>query len=156
MPGGSPPPTAKAHHHRCASLNDDMALGTASLIANADFFDAVHPYFWTLSAGGTLNATSFVDDATIVATARAHSIELMPLVYGGDNASLIESVISSPAAIAAHVKILVDLAVSHNYDGIELDYEHLWTASDRPGYTALVQQLAAGLHAHGKELSLAV
>jgi spore germination protein YaaH len=50
----------------------------------------------------------------------------------------------------------VNLAVSHNYDGIELDYEHLWSGSDRPGYTALVTALAAGLHAQGKELSLAV
>lgn len=152
----SPTPPAPVPHHRCAWLNDDVALGTASLIANADSLDAVHPYFWTLQATGSVTTTSFTDDATIVATAHAHNIKLMPLVYGGDDTSAIRNVISSPAAIAAHVTTLVNLAVSHNYDGIELDYEHLWSASDRPGYTALVQQLTAGLHAQGKDLSLAV
>ena len=80
----------------------------------------------------------------------------MPLVYGGDDATMIRSVIASPASIAAHVQVLVNLAVSHHYDGIELDYEHLWSGSDRPGYTQLATQLAAALHAQGKELSLAV
>src|SRR5438874_1259507 len=70
--GGTPPAPMKVRHHRCAWLNDDVALGTASLIANASFFDAVHPYFWTLSASGTLNATSFADDSTIVSTARSN------------------------------------------------------------------------------------
>src|SRR6185312_10054505 len=57
-----------------------------SLIDNADFFDAVHPYFWTLTSSGNVTQTSFTDDATIVATARAHNIKLMPLVYGTDDA----------------------------------------------------------------------
>jgi chitinase len=152
----TPPTPAPPSHHRCAWLNDDVALGTASLIANADFFDAVHPYFWMLTTSGNLAPTSFTDDATIVSTAQAHKIKLMPLVYGGDDTSAIRNVIASPAAIAAHVQTLVQLAVSHHYDGIELDYEHLWSASDRPGYTALVTQLAQALHAQGKELSLAV
>src|SRR5690348_4215646 len=74
-PTPSPAPTtpttpAVPSHHRCAWLNDDVALGTASLIANADFFDAVHPYFWTLTGGGNVAKTSFTDDATIVSTAR--------------------------------------------------------------------------------------
>ncbi|MCU1278588.1 MAG: hypothetical protein JWM53_2134 [bacterium] len=156
-PPPTPPPGAKVpSHHRCAWLNDDVGLGTASLVANAEFFDAVHPYWWTLAAGGNVAATSFVDDATIVATAHAHSIKLMPLVYGGDDASAIRNAIGSPSAIAAHANVLVQLAVARQYDGIELDYEHLWSASDRAGYTALVTQIAAGLHAHGKELSLAV
>jgi spore germination protein YaaH len=159
-PAPTPTPTSPQpqvpSHHRCAWLNDDVALGTASLIANADFFDAVHPYFWTLTTSGSVTPTSFTDDATIVSTARAHNIKLMPLVYGSDNVQAIRNVISSPSAIAAHVTVLVNLAVSHNYDGIELDYEHLWAASDRAGYTELVKELTAGLHAQGKELSLAV
>lgn len=150
------PPPATLSHRRCAWMNDNIELGKASFAANADFFDDVHPYWWTLNAAGGVNATSWPDDAQLLATAQAHHVKVMPLVYGGDDASLIRNVISSPTAIAAHVQVLVNLAVSHHYDGIELDYEHLWDGSDRPGYTALVTQLAAGLHAQGKELSLSV
>jgi chitinase len=150
------PPTTTVAHHRCGWMNDDIALGKASFVANADFFDAIHPYWWTLGNNGTVSATSWVDDATVVSTSTTHKIKLMPLVYGGDDASLIRAVFATPASITAHVSTLVNLAVTHHYDGIELDYEHLWSGSDRPGYTALVTQLAAGLHAQGKELSLAV
>jgi chitinase len=154
--GPSAPTPQTLSHHRCAWLNDNVALGTAALQANAGFFDAVHPYWWTLGPTGNVNTTSFTDDATITATARAHSIKLMPLVYGGDDANTIRNVLKSDSAIATHAAALVQLAVSHQYDGIELDYEHLWDAGDRAGYVALVSQLAKGLHAQNKELSLAV
>jgi chitinase len=137
-------------------MNDNIDLGKASFVANADFFDAVHPAWWTLTAAGNVSATSWADDAIVISTAHAHSVKLMPLVYGGDDVSAIRAVISSPTVIAAHVQTLVQLAVSRNYDGLELDYEHLWAASDRPGYTQLVTDLAKALHAQGKDLSLAV
>lgn len=144
-------------HHRCAWMNDDIALGKASLAANADFFDAVHPYWWSLaSSSGTLSPTRWADDATVVAIAHQHAMKLMPLVYGGNNVAVIRAVIGSAASISAHVSALAQLAAAHGYDGIELDYEHLWSAGDRAGYTALVTQLASALHARGMQLSLAV
>ena len=147
------PPLA---HRRCGWMNDNPSAAKASFVANVDFFDAIHPYWWTLTSTGNVTATSWVDDATVISTAQGHKIKLMPLVYGGNDASMIRAVIGSSSAIAAHVQVLVNLAVSRHYDGLELDYEHLWQASDRPGFTQLVTQLAAGLHAQGKELSLAV
>jgi spore germination protein YaaH len=137
-------------------MNDNIELGKASLDANADYFDAIHPFWWSLNADGTVSATSWTDDADVLATTKAHSIKLMPLVYGGDNVSAIRGVISSAATMATHVQTLAQLATAHNYDGIEIDYEHLWDAGDRAGYTAFVTQLATALHAEGKELSLAV
>lgn len=152
----SPTPAPTLSHHRCARINDNIELGKASFVANADLFDAVSPAWWTLTAVGNVSATSWTDDATVISTARTHSVKLMPLVYGGDDVSASRAVLSSPPAIAAHVQALVQLAVSRNYDGIEIDYEHLWAASDRLGYTQLVIQLAKALHAQGKDLSLAV
>ena len=152
--GGAP--AQQLSHRRCGWMNDDIALGKASFAANADFFDTIHPYWFTLNADGTLTATSWADDAAVIATAHAHKVALMPLVYGGDVAASIRNVISSPAAITAHVNLLVQLAVSRQYDGLEMDYEHLWQASDRAGYTALMVALAQALHAQGKTLSLAV
>ena len=55
-----------------------------------------------------------------------------------------------------HAQALADLVTQHGYDGIELDYEHLWSSADRPGFVALVAQVAAALHAQGKLLSLAL
>jgi spore germination protein YaaH len=63
---------------------------------------------------------------------------------------------ASPAAIAAHAAAITDLVIKHGYDGIELDYEHLWTAADRAPYVALITAVAASLHAQGKLLTLAL
>jgi spore germination protein YaaH len=63
---------------------------------------------------------------------------------------------ASPQAIAQHAQTLTNLVMQHGYDGIELDYEHLWSSSDRAPYTALMQAVATSLHAQGKELTLAL
>src|SRR5205814_3726222 len=45
---------------------------------------------------------------------------------------------------------------AHRYDGVDIDYENLWQASDRAGLTALLAELAIAMHAQGKEVSMAV
>jgi spore germination protein YaaH len=144
-------------HTRCGWLGaDTAAAGTASFVAHPDYFDAVHPKWFTLQPDGTPRGMAFTDDPTVTATARAHHTQLIPLIDYDDVSYLRGPVLSSPAGIKAHVALLVDLAVKHGYDGLELDYEHLWTAADRAGYVALVQQAAAALHAQNKVLTLAV
>jgi len=155
-PTPTPTPTPRVTHQHCGWMNDDIDLGKATLMANLDYFDAVHPFWWSLNADGTVKATSWTDDADVISATKTHAIKLMPLIYGGDDVSAIRSVIGNATTLAAHVKTVVALATSHNYDGIEIDYEHLWASTDRAGYTALVTQLATALHAAGKELSLAV
>lgn len=154
----TPTPTPSPTHQRCGWMGADFqAAGIASFVANADFFDAIHPVWFTANADGTVRTVAgFTDDATIVSTARAHHVALIPLIYGGDDGSIVRTIFASPASIAAHVKVLAKLVADKGYDGLDLDYEHLWTAADRPGYNALVTQLAAALHANGKVLTAAV
>jgi hypothetical protein len=92
--GSTTPPPVAMTHHRCGWMNDDIALGKASFLANIDFFDAIHPYWWTLGANGTVSAGSWVDDATVVSTSASHKVKLMPLVYGGDDATAIRAVLA--------------------------------------------------------------
>jgi len=47
----------------------------------------------------------------------------------------------------------VKLAQDHGYDGLDMDYEHLWSAADRPGFIAFMTALSTAMHAAGKELS---
>jgi spore germination protein YaaH len=144
-------------HHRCGWIGADTAdAGAATFAANPDFFDAIHPVWFNANADGTVTGISRTDDPRVVTVAHAHHVLLMPLIYGGDDGSNLRSIMSSPASITAHVNAVVNLAVSRGYDGIEIDYEHLWQASDRPTFVALMTQLATAMHAQGKQLSMAV
>jgi spore germination protein YaaH len=155
-PSPMPMPTAPLHH-RCGWIGADTAdAGATTFAANASFFDAIHPDWFNTQADGTVSANSFVDDPRIVTAAQANHVLIMPLVYGGDDGSILRGIMASPAGIAAHVSALVNVVQAHGYDGIEIDYEHLWQGSDRGTFVALMTQLATALHAQGKQLSLAV
>jgi chitinase len=152
----APAPAAHANHSRCGWIGaDTFDAGKASFLANPDYYDAIHPKWAVANADGTARILTMADDAQIMATAKAHHIKVIPLI-DVDDVSHLRSIISSPASIAAHAKVLTDMVVSHGYDGVELDYEHLWSAADRAPYTALIVAASASLHAQGKVLTLAL
>jgi spore germination protein YaaH len=157
-PPPAPPPTAPSHarHVRCAWIGaDTAATGNAAFIANPDRLDAIHPQWFSLDATGAPQPASFADDPTVVATAHAHGVVLMPLVFMGQVANL-RAALATPQTIVTHVAQLAQLAAAHGYDGLELDYEGLWTAADRAPFLSLVAQAADALHAQGRLLSLAL
>jgi chitinase len=155
-PAPAPAPGAKTAHHRCGWIGaDTFDAGKASFLANPDYYDAIHPKWAVANADGSTRILSMADDKEIMATAKAHHVKVIPLI-DVDDVSHLRSILSSPAKIAAHAKVLTDMVMSHGYDGVELDYEHLWSASDRAPYTALIVAASDALHAQGKLLTLAL
>ena len=156
---GTTNPTAAPHsaHKRCAWIGaDTFAAGKATFLANPDWFDAIHPVWYSLTPDGTPQpAAGIVDDADLMAAAHAHGVKVIPLI-NGNTVDYMRAAMATPAAIAAHVQALSTLAQTHGYDGLELDYEHLFLATDRGPYTTLIAALGAALHAQGKVLTLAL
>jgi chitinase len=155
-PSNPTTPVAHAQHKRCGWIGaDTFDAGKKSFLANPDYYDAIHPKWGTLLADGSVKVLPMADDSEIMSTAKAHGIKVIPLV-DADDVSFIRGVMASPTAIAAHAATITDLVVKHGYDGVELDYEHLWSAADRAPYVALVKAVAASLHAQHKVLTLAL
>jgi spore germination protein YaaH len=153
---GTSAPASHAQHRRCAWIGaDTFAAGKAAFLANPRWFDAIHPVWFTLTPDGTPRALPIADDADLLAAARAHGVKVIPLVDGNTD-SYMRAAMATPASIAAHAQTLATLAQQHGYDGLELDYEHLWLASDRAPYAALVAAVANLLHAQNMVLTLAV
>ena len=155
--GGTPTsPTAAPHsqHKHCGWIGaDTFDAGKKSFLANPDYYDAIHPKWGTLNADGSVKVLSpFADDADIMSTAKQHSVKVIPLI-DADDVSFIRNVMANPAQ---HAQVITDLVTSHGWDGVELDYEHLWSAADRAPYVALVKAVAASLHAQHKLLTLAL
>ena len=145
---------AHSGHKHCGWIGaDTFDAGKASFLANPDYYDAIHPKWGTLNADGSVKVLSpFADDAQIMSTAKAHSVKVIPLI-DADDVSYIRNVMANPAQ---HAQTIAALVQSHGWDGVELDYEHLWTAADQAPYTALVKAVSAALHAQGKVLTLAL
>jgi spore germination protein YaaH len=157
LPQPTPPPAPPAPTHtHCGWIGGGDTVGEAAFVANAAQFDTIHPKWWALADdGSSIRVAGNPDLATVVNAARANHVRLQPLV-DGEGGDLIRVMLNDPTKRAAHAAALVKLAVDHGYDGLDLDYEHLNTIADRAPYTDFVTQVAAGLHAAGKELSLAV
>lgn len=68
---------------------------------------------------------------------------------------LVDNMLVLPENQAAHVQAIIDLVVREMYAGIDLDYRGI-NRDLRADYTAFVQQLAEGLRANGKRLTIHV
>src|SRR5581483_9626209 len=153
-PDLSPPVTGLPAHTRCGWIDDPVA--EQSFVANAAQFNAIHPKWWTLDSDGvTIDPAGNPDLPSIVQAAQANHVRILPLIDAGD-VNALRTLINSPTLRAQHVAAMVKLVHDHGYAGMDIDYEHLWTAADRPGYSALMQQLSTAFHAAGYELSMAL
>jgi hypothetical protein len=158
IPPASPPDLAPAppSHKRCGWISGGDPVGEAAFVTNAAQYDTIHPKWWALADDGfSVRVAGNPDLASVVNAAKANRVRIMPLV-DGEAGDLIRSMMNDPTNRANHVANLVKLAVDHGYDGLDIDYEHLWTAADRPGFVAFMTQLSAAMHAAGKELSMAI
>ena len=145
-----------ARHHRCGWIEQGDDAGAASFAAHASFYDEIHPLWWHLSADGQqLLPYSSVDDAQILGAALQNQVRMMPLVFF-DDAGGLRAMLSSPGTRAQKVSELVAIAQQHHYDGLEIDFEQLFDASDRPAFTAFMSALAQAMHGAGLQLSAAV
>jgi spore germination protein YaaH len=142
----------------------DQARGFESIVANADVFSEISPFWYRVLADGriapyTTAAGASYEDPAVLEFLRSRGILVIPTVAnvidGVWDGALASKVIADPQLRGINVTALVNLAVAKGYDGIDLDYENL-RASDRAAFTSFVQQLAGALHARGKLLSVNV
>ena len=156
-PGPGPSPARAAGHRRCGWIGGGDSAGADAFVAHADWYDAIHPDWYALDGDGvSLRPVSGDDGAALVSAARAHGVKLIPLVTAVEDIGPLRATLADPQRRVRHAQALADLAVTHGYDGLDLDYEKLWDAADRAGYTALIEEAASRLHAAGKQLSIAV
>jgi spore germination protein len=114
---------------------------------------------------GTIHATYFECDhetATvqgrdvpqITSFAKLRQIEVFARFDCQDGAAL-HRILTDQALRGAWLATIVDQAVAHDYDGINLDFES-GAPADRAAYTSFVRELAARLHEIGKKLAVDV
>ncbi len=141
------------------------AASTASVVANADLFTEVSPFWYSAQwSGGRSVITEQVSassKADALARVRAAGIKVVPAITDGMPPKQLAAVLANATTRAAFVAQLVDLVVSNGYAGLDLDFEKFafsdgrstWS-STRPSWVAFVAALSGALHAEGKLLSV--
>jgi len=144
----------------------DTSDGVASVVANADLFGDVSPFWYSargnapsITIGANISASTA---ATATATLRAAGVKVLPTITDGSGLHDMSRQLSTSSGRAAMVARIVTLVTANGYDGIDLDWENFtaWAdgsstyATTRPRWVAFVKSLYAALHARGKLLSV--
>jgi len=140
------------------------APSRAAIINRSGSIGDVTPLFYGTNNDGTLRLLGPQSqlDATISATRNA-GLQLFAGVFDSTGRGVMSGILDDPTARAAHVQQLVNLAVTKNFDGIDLDYEVFAFSHPRSEWPAItedwvvfVKLLSDALHAKGKLLSVTV
>jgi spore germination protein YaaH len=151
-----PPPPRSGQTHHSGWIEAGNGAGYDSFAANAAWFDTIHPQWYTLGSDGvSIKNGKGMDDARVTTAARANNVLLIPMIAGVSGSGPIVNMISSPSKRAEHIANLVALVDQKGYDGINIDYEKV-PESDKALFTQFMSELAVAMHAHGKQVGLAV
>jgi hypothetical protein len=99
--------------------------------------------------------------ADTVCLIRRAGLQVIPTMTDGTGKLELSNYLANPATRATIVKTIVDLVLTNNFDGIDLDYEGFafvdgnatWTKT-APRWVALVKELSVALRSHNKLLSI--
>src|SRR4051812_4695576 len=128
-----------------------------SVQQNGNAIGESNPVWYSWNANATIVA-NWGSDNTAWRAAMTGTL-LVPTIQNVVNKSFdggaAATMLSSAASREAHASAIAQLAVSNAFDGIDIDYERVPTAS-RANFTAFIGTLAQKLHAANKKLSVTV
>lgn len=122
------------------------ATGTAEAILHMRDFTEINPFGYTVKTDGTLFDAMEVDKApwpALVLSARLHKTRVIPTVMWS-NADAMHNVLSSPTLRAKHIKEITNMVYSHNFDGVDIDYEAKY-AKTKDYFSLFLKELYAAM-----------
>jgi len=145
---------------------ENQAIESSYLFTNKDLMKEVMP-FWFSIKSPTVIRNDYVTGnpswpmADTVCLIRRAGLQVIPTMTDGTGKLELSNYLANPATRATIVKTIVDLVLTNNFDGIDLDYEGFafvdgnttWTKT-APRWVALVKELSVALRSHNKLLSI--
>jgi spore germination protein YaaH len=141
------PARGRAHAFLLASTGQSFK----DLQEHYDRIGTLYPTYYECAPDGSVSGG---DDALVTQWAQLRAIRVLPRL-DCQSPTRLHLILTDPATRAAVLAALGELAATHGYDGLNVDFE-AGMASDRDALTSFVTELAAILHGQGKRLSVAV
>lgn len=131
---------------------------------NADLLDTVSPFWFNAAGCHRIDNKPTARNAGAVARLHGRGLLVTPSVTaGGLPPRTAVRCLGNSSSRTAHVRRLVRLAVSGDYDGLDIDYENLALTTNvgqarrvRRAFTAFVEQLCPALRRNGRTCSITV
>ena len=121
-----------------------------SFLQHESKIDILVPTWYQVDADGLVTGSP---DPLVLNAAHEHRVAVMPIV-ALFNKTEIHSLFLNEKAHQELIDALIRESKQHGYTGFQLDFEDIsWTDRDR--LSALVKQIADGMHAQGLQLSIA-
>jgi spore germination protein YaaH len=143
------PPPAQGRMH--AFMLATTGQSFADLREHYQQIGTLYPTYYECGADGSLSGG---DDRLVTGWAQLRAIRVMPRL-DCQSPTRLHRILTDPSTRAAMLASLGDVAATHGYDGLNVDFE-AGLATDRDALTSFVADLAAILHGQGKRLSVAV
>lgn len=124
----------------------DYRDGITTVKNNPKTVTRVSPFWYNLKPDGNLDKLLGYN----VSDYKQLDIEITPTITSF-NPDTLNSVLSDPQTLAAHVQFIVDEVIKNDVDGIDLDYESIYTDNKEQFFT-LLQTLKQALQKHNKKL----
>jgi spore germination protein YaaH len=145
---------------------ENQAIESSYLFKNNDLMKEIMP-FWFSIKSPTVIRNDYVSGnpswpmADTVCLLRRAGLQVIPTMTDGTGKLVLSNYLANSATRATIVKTIVDLVLTNNFDGIDLDYEGFafvdgnttWTKT-APRWVALVKELSVALRSHNKLLSI--
>ena len=132
------------------------ANALTSIQANAGSITESNPVWYSWNADASIAKNWNAENPTWRSSMGGALIPtIQNVVSGSFNADAAAAMLANSTTREAHASAIATLVIANAFDGIDVDYERVPTAS-RANFTAFVSSLAAKLHAANKKLSVTV
>ncbi|MSQ15467.1 MAG: hypothetical protein EXR50_06360 [Dehalococcoidia bacterium] len=131
-----------------------------SLQANIKNLDYVSTYWYHMDGDGNLITSGDYTVAdknkdAVIALARQNGVKILPMVKNSATYDEFHNVLTEPGVRSRAVQNIVNMVVSGNFDGVNVDFEGM-NSQDRDGLTAFMAELYPILKLKGKIVTQAV
>jgi spore germination protein YaaH len=118
------------------------ATGTVETLAHLETFTEINPFGYTVSKDGNLNDAALLLQepwTSLRKQAKEKRVRFIPTIMWFDEDAM-HAVLKDPKKRAAHIRQIVDEVETHDWDGIDIDYEGK-LAETRPYFTLFLKEL---------------
>lgn len=122
---------------------------------NADTINTISPFWYHLNDDGTLAPPKDGENQELINFAKDNNIPIIPTISNSFSGERVSGIINDPEIKKQSIYNIVNLVRKFDYDGIDIDYEGLYS-SDKEAFTAFIKDLREELNHYDKKLTIAI